>query len=101
MTPEETAWRRSPDVAFVDDGLRVVALRLDREGGNSPVLLRDVTAVVWRTLMAPRTAAEVADSLASEDDARAQPVGLAQRGLDALLEAGLVVRCPPGVKQER
>jgi hypothetical protein len=92
MTLLSTTWSRSPDVAFVDDGLRVVILPLEQSLVTTPLLLQGIAADVWRELAAPRTTTELIDGIASKHDAPSSVSGLAPSALDALLANGLVVQ---------
>ena len=80
-------WSRSPDVAFVDDGDRVVVLGLGEPSVSRPSLLSAEAADVWRRLERPLTAREVHRPL----DGHIDPLGLGHL-LEALEQLGFV-RC--------
>lgn len=52
-------WYRSPDVAFVDDGERVVVLNLADLGFERPRLLVGPAALIWRALDGRRGVDEI------------------------------------------
>lgn len=88
MTQEDAVWSRSPDVAFVDDGERVVVLRL-ADQGQRPQLLAGHAATVWRLLSQPRTAAELLAVASTRGDTELEPATL----LPQMEAVGLCVRC--------
>ena len=64
MTPPGVAiWHRTHPAAFVDDGQRVLVLRLGDPAAARPLLLEGVAASVWRSLTTPATALDIADEL--------------------------------------
>lgn len=85
-------WRRSPRVAFVDDGQRVVALSLRDLRASRPLLLAGPGAVIWRALADRPCASDLARLTApshlSEDDGVDEMV----RFLEELEKAGLAER---------
>jgi hypothetical protein len=82
MSGDEVVWSRAHDVAFVDDGERVVLLRLAEASIGRPSLLSTEGAAVWRCLAEPRTVSEVCGGA---DDRVAL-----SRLLEALAQAGFV-----------
>jgi hypothetical protein len=48
--PLDSLWRRSSDVAFVDDGDRVVLLDLEAPYSPGPELLLGPAAEIWRAM---------------------------------------------------
>ena len=64
MTPTGVAiWHRTSQAAFVDDGQRVLVLRLGDPAATRPLLLEGVAASVWRRLTTPATSLALADEL--------------------------------------
>lgn len=59
----EVVWHHSPQVAFVDDGQRVVLLDLASPTTARPQLLNTTAASIWRELGEGRTALEIAANL--------------------------------------
>lgn len=47
---DDALWTRSVDVAFVDDGARVVLLSLETPQASRPLLLSGSAAAIWRSL---------------------------------------------------
>jgi hypothetical protein len=82
-------WRRAPDVAHVDDGVRVVCLDLSDPGRASrPLMLEGLSAAVWRTLTAPESTVD--DVKARLGAANSTPI--VEACLAALSSHGLVSR---------
>lgn len=59
----EVVWRRSPQVAFVDDGQRVVLLDLTSPTTARPQLLNTTAASIWRDLGEGRTVLDIVANL--------------------------------------
>jgi hypothetical protein len=57
--PSQAVWRRSVDVAFVDDGERVVLLTLGWPGASHPRLLAGSSALIWRLLDSGKSTEEL------------------------------------------
>jgi hypothetical protein len=62
----ETVWRRSPDVAVVDRGDRVVLLALADPATARPLVLEGPAAAIWRALEEARTAHGLVEAVASD-----------------------------------
>jgi hypothetical protein len=62
----EVVWSRSPDVAFVDDGQRILLLPLWDPGTSRPQLLTGPAASIWRTLNMPANAGHISRQVAEE-----------------------------------
>lgn len=60
----EGRWRRSPEVAVVDCGARVVVLPLADPAAGRPMVLEGPAAAVWHALDEPGTSSEVAGRVA-------------------------------------
>ena len=89
MSAHDTVWQRVDSVAFVDDGERVVALRLDALPSASPQLLAGPAAEAWRALETPTTTMELQARLTAESYPDAPMV---QSLLEQLESAGLCCR---------
>jgi hypothetical protein len=63
--PADTLWCRSPDVAFVDDGERVVLLDLRGPANSRPQLLTGTAAAIWRVIAEPRPTAHIVGEVSS------------------------------------
>jgi hypothetical protein len=89
VSPHRAAWTRAADVAFVDDGERVVLLDLSQPG-HRPQLLSGQACVVWRQLPGHRSDA------APSTDALVERAKLHKEAVYALLvhleAAGVAVR---------
>lgn len=66
MTDEPTLWRRSPDVAVVDRGARVVVLALEDPATARPLVMEGPAAAIWHALDEPATTAQVAERVAAD-----------------------------------
>ena len=88
MTQQNSLWSRSPAVAFVDDGERVVVLGLAKPG-QRPNLLAGDAGVAWRLLDQPRSFSELEAAAAARWGVPLDPAAL----LPQLEAAGLCVRC--------
>lgn len=59
-------WRRSPDVAVVDDDTRVVVLGLADPATARPLVMEGPAAAIWHALAEPGTTAQVVERVASD-----------------------------------
>lgn len=59
----ELVWHHSPQVAFVDDGQRVVLLDLTSPTTARPQLLNTTAASIWRDLGEGRTVLDIVENL--------------------------------------
>lgn len=59
-------WHRSPDVAVVDHGSRVVVLALTDPAAARPLVLQGPAAAVWHALDEPRTTADVVSHVTAD-----------------------------------
>ena len=75
MTDEPSLWRRSPDVAVVDRGARVVVLSLADPATARPLVLEGPAAAIWHALDEPGTTAQVAERVAADFGLPAAEVG--------------------------
>ena len=89
MTAGLEMWSRSPDVAFVDDGERVVLLPLGALP-NQPRLLHGSAAAVWRLLQRPCTPTQVAGELSQSAATGALTLEKLETFLTDLASHGLV-----------
>lgn len=84
-------WHRTHPAAFVEDGQRVLVLRLGDPAPARPLLLEGVAASVWRSLSTPATSLALADELtrryAADQDVTVNDV---EELLGALRAASLV-----------
>lgn len=64
----ETIWKRSRDVAFVDEGDRIVLLNLAHPTSAQPLLLDGSGAAVWRALAAGVSVTELCALLPEADE---------------------------------
>lgn len=84
-------WHRTDPAAFVDDGQRVLVLRLGDPAPARPLLLEGGAASVWRSLSTPATSRALADELtrryAADQDVTVNDV---EELLGALRAASLV-----------
>jgi hypothetical protein len=82
--PSQAVWSRSADVAFVDDGDRIVVLRLTGPTKGRPQLLIGTAALIWRHLQSPRTTQALCSSL---QPGVAEPPHIVARDVNAFLVA--------------
>ena len=59
-------WRRSPDVAVVDDVTRVVVLGLADPATARPLVMEGPAAAIWHALDQPGTTAQVVQRVAAD-----------------------------------
>lgn len=92
MNPPGVAmWHRTRPAAFVDDGQRVLVLRLGDPAPARPLLIEGVAAIVWRSLSTPATSLALADELTRRYPAdRGATVNDVEELLGALRAASLV-----------
>lgn len=94
--PRDMTWRRSPDVAFVDDGERVVLLDLRDPANSRPQLLIGTAAAIWRVIDESRPTAHIVGAVSSPtagnaaQDVERDVVAF----LNAMTRAGLAVALP-------
>ena len=94
--PADKVWCRSPDVAFVDDGERVVLLDLRDPANSRPQLLTGTAAAIWRLIDESRPTAHIVGAVSSgpagnaEEDVERDVVAF----LKVLTGAGLAVGLP-------
>ena len=92
-------WSRSPDVAVVDHGSRVVVLPLTDPTEARPLVLEGPAAAVWHALDEPRSTAAVVEYVAADFGIPAAEVGPDVLGFLVELESsGLVTQCPGGTR---
>lgn len=84
-------WRRSPAVAFVDDGERIALLDLRDPRQAQPKLLYGPAAAVWRALERSELAANVIETVAGQFSVPADQISLdVESFLRALEEEGFI-----------
>lgn len=92
----ESRWSRSPDVAVIDHGDRVVVLDLSRPADARPLVLEGPAAAVWHAIAEPGTAADIVARVAADFDLPATEVRHdVESFLSALADQGLA-RIEPG-----
>lgn len=88
-------WRRSAQVAFVDDGERVVLLSLSDPRKGRPGLLAGPAAAVWRTLERSQRVTDVVEELAGHFGLSTDQISIdVEAFLHALEGKGLIYRSP-------
>lgn len=93
--PSQAVWSRCPDVAFVDDGNRVVVLALANPWTSRTMLLDGPAAVIWRLLTEPAGTCEVCERIAAIYERSPNSVEReVQDVLEALVTVFLVERQP-------
>ena len=95
---DEPFWRRSPDVAWVDSGARIVVLDLRESSSQAgkPLALDESASVVWRQIDGTQSTAQIAESVAQEFGQ--QPFSLRMdinQFLTQLADHGFIVRVVP------
>lgn len=89
----ERHWRRSPAVAFVDDGERIALLDLRDPRETRPKLLNGPAAAVWRALERSDLAGDVIEIVAGHFSVPTDQISIdVQAFLRALEEEGLIYR---------
>ena len=92
---EEPVWRRSPDVAVVDHGERVVVLDLHDPQTASPLVMEGSAAAIWRAWAEPRTTDLVVAAVALDFGLPATEVAADVRSfLTTLRDRGLAATVP-------
>jgi hypothetical protein len=92
---EEPVWHRSPDIAVVDHGDRVVVLELSDPQTARPLVMEGSAAAIWHALAEPRTTDQVVAAVALDFGLPATEVDADVRGfLTTLRERGLVATAP-------
>lgn len=87
----ELVWHHSPQVAFVDDGQRVVLLNLTSPTTARPQLLNTTAASIWRELGEGRTVLDIVGNVSlGASQPREAVVRDVFRFLRELEEAGIV-----------
>ena len=90
MLDQTGAWLRSQEVAFVDDGDRVVLLSLTGDGETHPVVLSGSARAVWNALADKRSALDIARAIGVVAEVPLnQVVQETERFLERLRELGL------------
>ena len=88
-------WHRAPDVAFVDDGERVVLLNLRDPREGRPRLLAGPAATVWRAIERSNLIEDVLETVAGQFGVPTDQIGIdVEAFLRALEGEGLVYRGP-------
>lgn len=89
------AWLRSEEVAFVDDGERVVLLNLSDPGKGRPGLLAGPAAAVWRALERSQCVEDVMETVAGQFGVSTEQISIdVEAFLHALEGEGLIYRGP-------
>jgi hypothetical protein len=81
--PTSQRWRRSPDLAVVDHGERVVVLAQSEPATARPLVLEGPAVTIWRALDEPGTTSEVVARVAADSGFPAAEV---RRDVEAFLE---------------
>ncbi|WP_195908193.1 PqqD family protein [Nostocoides sp. HKS02] len=100
---DEPVWHRSPDVAVVDHGERVVVLDLQDPQTARPLVMEGSAAAIWHALAEPRTTDQVVAAVALDfglpatevaADVRSFLTTLSERGLAATVTTAAPMRGP-------